>query len=109
MPEGPSSSTIAVWIDPAQSALIREVTDAAGARIVAAGTFARGQAGAVAAGFNAASADDLRSLISTSTADAVHIAAAGDFVTVLVENQIPDDDLRAVILRTDSTAAQQAS
>jgi hypothetical protein len=68
-----------VWADPAQVDFLAAVAMAASLEVVAAGSAARGQAGAVASAFNTTMADDLRSALATTAAELVLLGAVGDF------------------------------
>lgn len=67
------------WLDTAQAPLVREVAAAANIKIVGAGSPTRAQSGAVATELSTEPVDDLRVALTDAHADAVFIAALGDF------------------------------
>lgn len=70
---------IIAFLDPAQVPLIRAVASQVGVELVGAGSPAKGQSGAVAAELGCAPVDDLRSVLTDASCDAVLIASSGDF------------------------------
>lgn len=76
MPDGPRAI---VWMDAAQAALVREVARIAGFSIVAAGSPAKGQTGAVASAMECEPASDLRSALTEADVELVFLADAGEF------------------------------
>lgn len=70
---------VIAWLEPGQVALIREAATLAHVKIVGAGSPGTAQAGAVAAELGCDAVDDLRSALTEGDADAVLIAARGEF------------------------------
>jgi len=70
-----------VWLNPDQVDLVREVAAVAGFEIVAAGSPARGQGGAVAAALGVPAESDLRYVLAERQASLVFIATPGEFGT----------------------------
>ena len=70
---------VAVWAQPNQAELVRQVASGAGLEIACAGSPVKGQSGAVAAALGVEQLADLRSALAERVADVVLIASAGDF------------------------------
>lgn len=75
----PQPKRILAWLDPGQADLVRAVAEHAHIEIVGAGSPAKAQAGAAATALGCPSLADLRSALTEGEADAVFIAAPGDF------------------------------
>lgn len=75
----PRNPPLCVWAEPSQVSLVRELARVASLDIVAAGCWATGQTGAVAAALEAAPAADLRTMLASMQGGTLLIAAAGDF------------------------------
>lgn len=73
------SQRMAVWAQPNQVELVRQVASGAGLEIACAGSPMKGQSGAVASALGVETLADLRSALAEKVADVVLIAASGDF------------------------------
>jgi len=71
--------TIAAWLAPEQASLLRHAAHAAELRVVAAGSPARGQTGGVAEQLGGAPIGDLRTMLATTDAGLILIAAPESF------------------------------
>jgi predicted dehydrogenase len=70
---------IAVWLEPAQCGLVRDVAAAAGVGIAIAGSPARGHSHGVASELGSEPSDDLRAILASADVDLVWIASPGPF------------------------------
>jgi len=70
---------VAVWLAPEQVPLVQQVARVAELTLVAAGSPARGQSGAVAGTLESKPFDDLRAMLATAPADLVWIASPDSF------------------------------
>jgi len=70
---------VAVWAQPNQAELVKQIASGAGLEIACAGSPLKGQSGAVAAALEVEQLADLRSALAERVADVVLIASAGDF------------------------------
>lgn len=77
--KSPVQRKAACWLDTQQVGLLREVAKLAHLKVVAAGSPARAQTGAVAAELETEAVDDLRVALTESDADVILIFALGDF------------------------------
>lgn len=73
------SQRVAVWAQPNQIELVRQIALGAGLEVACAGSPAKGQSGAVASALGVETLADLRSALAEKIADLVLIAASGDF------------------------------
>jgi hypothetical protein len=67
------------WLDTPQVALVREIAGLANLKVVGAGSPSRAQRGAVATELGTEAVDDLRVALTEGDADAIVIAALGEF------------------------------
>lgn len=86
------SQHAAVWAQPNQVELVRQIASGASLEIACAGSPSKGQSGAVASALGVEPLADLRSALAERLADIVLIAASGDFGA---DPDRPDADLLA--------------
>ncbi|HYE01645.1 MAG TPA: hypothetical protein VD963_00275 [Phycisphaerales bacterium] len=79
MPRTGTDLGVALWLDPGQLPLVRGVLERSGVRAAGVGTPARGRAAELAEALGAPPLDDLRSVLATTTAPALWLAAVGGF------------------------------
>ncbi len=85
----PQPKRILAWLDPGQVELVRAVAEHAHLEIVGAGSPTKAQAGAAATALGCLSLADLRSALTEGEADAVLIAAPGDFGRADAASDVP--------------------
>lgn len=83
---------VAVWAQPNQAELVKQIASGAGLEIACAGSPLKGQSGAVAAALGVEQLADLRSALAERVSDVVLIASAGDFGS---DPDRPDGELLA--------------
>ncbi|GIK18867.1 MAG: hypothetical protein DYG93_01730 [Leptolyngbya sp. PLA2] len=70
---------VVAWLEEHQASLVGRVVEAAGLRLVGAGSPGRGRAGAAAAALGVGALDDLRAALAEADCDLVLLASPGEF------------------------------
>ncbi len=73
------SQRVAIWAQPNQVELVRQIASGADLEVACAGSPTKGQSGALASALGVETLADLRSVLAERVADVVLIAALGDF------------------------------